>query len=192
MRNLGIVAMLAGTGCSLAMVRGAPSPLPTEGEIPCSSSYAMPIVDTTIAVVAIATGLALLASRDRDDRLGDQAPFAVVLTGATFGVSGINGFTKVANCRELRADARVDRADRALHDSDVQLRQRRERAWQLTKDAAAAARDGDCVTVKGLDLLVREIDREFHETVFLRDRGIAFCMAASTTDLKTTPTDLIP
>lgn len=65
-------------------------------------------------------------------------------------------------------------------------RARRERAWALTQSAKAAARDGDCATVRKLEAQVRATDAEFHDQVFIRDRafirdvGIAACLPEPT------------
>jgi hypothetical protein len=55
----------------------------------------------------------------------------------------------------------------------------RESAWSVTKRAAAAARAADCATVKAADARVRELDADFHATVFVRDVAIARCLDAS-------------
>jgi hypothetical protein len=57
-------------------------------------------------------------------------------------------------------------------------RQARDRAWQLTKTAAAAARAGDCAQVATLDVEIGRLDLEFHHTVFARDAAIARCLRA--------------
>lgn len=54
----------------------------------------------------------------------------------------------------------------------------RERAWTLSKEASAAARTGDCTGVEARAIQIREIDRDFHDTVFLRDVAIKRCMDA--------------
>jgi hypothetical protein len=59
----------------------------------------------------------------------------------------------------------------------VRTPDRRDEAWELTKLAAAAARDGKCDLVCVNDRIVREIDFEFHEVVFMRDVAIARCLA---------------
>ncbi|HEY5947453.1 MAG TPA: hypothetical protein VIV40_18245 [Kofleriaceae bacterium] len=59
---------------------------------------------------------------------------------------------------------------------------RRERnraaAWELTKQAAGAARDQDCTQVQAIDPRVRDLDVEFHVSVFMRDVAIQRCLRA--------------
>ncbi len=55
---------------------------------------------------------------------------------------------------------------------------RRDEAWELTKLAASAARAGDCALVSVQNRIVRDIDPEFHEVVFVRDVAIARCLAS--------------
>jgi hypothetical protein len=63
---------------------------------------------------------------------------------------------------------------------DPSIQQRatqRDQAWQLTQQAANAARANDCATVAQLDVDVRQLDADLHATVFLRDVAIERCLA---------------
>ena len=57
---------------------------------------------------------------------------------------------------------------------------RRERnratAWELTKQAAGAAREQDCTQVQAIDPRVRDLDTDFHVSVFMRDVAIQRCL----------------
>ena len=52
-----------------------------------------------------------------------------------------------------------------------------ERVWGMTREAAAAARAHDCAKVKAMDVDVRALDLEFHDTVFAREAAISVCLA---------------
>jgi hypothetical protein len=52
---------------------------------------------------------------------------------------------------------------------------RRNDAWDRTKEAQAAARLGDCTTVKSLAIQVKALNEDFYWTVFARDAAIARC-----------------
>ena len=57
---------------------------------------------------------------------------------------------------------------------------RRERhraaAWDLTTQAAGAARIQDCTQVQAIAPRVRELDGDFHLSVFMRDAAIQRCL----------------
>jgi len=57
---------------------------------------------------------------------------------------------------------------------------RRERnraaAWELTQQAATAARDEDCTQVQAIAPRVRDLDTDFHLVVFMRDVAIQRCL----------------
>ena len=105
------------------------------------------------------------------------------------------------DCAEARSlESAIDDADPRVHDTvylrdpaiarclaparratALSIQQRREHAWSgtsVTKDAAAAARAADCATVTKLEVQVREIDLDFHDTVFTRNIAIARCLAS--------------
>ena len=60
------------------------------------------------------------------------------------------------------------------------LMTRRERnqaaAWEMTKQAAEAARIQDCTQVQAIAPRVRDLDQDFHVTVFMRDVAIQRCL----------------
>jgi hypothetical protein len=60
----------------------------------------------------------------------------------------------------------------------TQTRRERNRAaaWELTKQAALAARSEDCTQVQAIAPRVRDLDVDFHLSVFLRDVAIVHCM----------------
>jgi hypothetical protein len=54
----------------------------------------------------------------------------------------------------------------------------RPEAWELTKRAQAAARAGDCATVRELSPQIRDLDAGVHGVVFMRDAAVEKCMFA--------------
>jgi hypothetical protein len=58
----------------------------------------------------------------------------------------------------------------------IELHRADERAWQLTRKAAAAARAGDCTTARAIASDVRALDEDFYTTVFARDAAISRCV----------------
>jgi hypothetical protein len=70
---------------------------------------------------------------------------------------------------------------RANEDHGPQLTRRernRATAWELTKQAAGAAREEDCTQVQAIAPRVRELDLDFHASVFMRDVAIQRCLRA--------------
>lgn len=53
---------------------------------------------------------------------------------------------------------------------------RRAEAWELTKQAGVAAREQDCTQVEAIDPRVRDLDQDFHVSVFMRDVAIQRCL----------------
>ena len=52
---------------------------------------------------------------------------------------------------------------------------------QLLRSARNAAGRGDCATVVEIDIQMRKIDADFHDTVFVRDAALARCLAPNAT-----------
>ncbi|MDB4957025.1 MAG: hypothetical protein JWO36_4594 [Myxococcales bacterium] len=90
-------------------------------------------------------------------------------------IFGIHDWFKERHDEEERV-AR-DQAERQVASERAQRMVTRERAWRLTQTAAAAARAGDCATVKALDTRVAELEFGFHDVVFARDVAISACLA---------------
>jgi hypothetical protein len=73
----------------------------------------------------------------------------------------------------ISTDGRVDED----HGPTMTRRERqRAAAWELTKQAADAARGQDCTQVQAIAPRVRELDQDFHVSVFLRDVAIQRCL----------------
>ena len=49
-------------------------------------------------------------------------------------------------------------------------------AWELTKQAATAAREQDCTQVQAIGPRVFDLDHDFHKVVFMRDVAIQRCL----------------
>jgi hypothetical protein len=64
------------------------------------------------------------------------------------------------------------------HEGPTMTRRERNRAtaWELTKQAEDAARDQDCTQVQAIAPRVRELDLDFHVSVFMRDVAIQRCL----------------
>jgi uncharacterized membrane protein YgdD (TMEM256/DUF423 family) len=67
--------------------------------------------------------------------------------------------------------------------------QARGEAWQLSKAAFLAARQGNCAKVQELSTLIRELDWDMHLTVFLRDAAVQKCVVAA--DLENLPPERV-
>lgn len=71
--------------------------------------------------------------------------------------------------------------DSEVHHEAAPQPTRRERqraaAWELTKQAADAARADDCTQVQAIAPRVRELDAEFYVSVFVRDVAITRCLS---------------
>jgi len=63
------------------------------------------------------------------------------------------------------------------HGPTLTLHERnRAAAWELTKQAETAARSRDCTQVQAIDPRVRDLDADFHVSVFMRDVAIQRCL----------------
>ncbi|HEU0033799.1 MAG TPA: hypothetical protein VFQ53_24395 [Kofleriaceae bacterium] len=105
-----------------------------------------------------------------DNDLGSLVSAVMLLGGLAHAVSAAHGREGVAHCEALRA-----REAAAAHAST----ERRAEAWRLTKLAIDAAAHDDCAVVKQQDARVRELDPDFHATVFARNVALQRCLEAA-------------
>jgi hypothetical protein len=120
-----ILVMGLATGCSWGAVTPPPVNLPESGPIECTESNAVPIVDTTGAIVGFGIavlGTAALASANQTcsgqdafcgvgqsaaTGVGVAALVAGIVTGAVYLSSATYGFSSTARCRAIRASAQT-------------------------------------------------------------------------------------
>lgn len=137
----------------------------------CTNHYTAPIVDVGLFAATATTTIAVSAQHAYNEctALGCVALPLAVVTMIVLPIAALHGFEVVHRCRTEQAYiARMDRQERRAAD--------RHRAWNLTKEAAAAARTGDCARVRRTSPVVQGLDGEFHSAVFARDVAIASCL----------------
>ena len=77
--------------------------------------------------------------------------------------------------KEPPKEIRVSRGSADPDPAATTAQQTRDRAWQLTRQAQAAARANECAKVTELSAQVGALDREFYASVFLQDVAIQHC-----------------
>jgi hypothetical protein len=92
---------LATSGCSLMFVDGPP-PRPRRPDFDCSSNYAMPTLDTGLALLGLAFA-AIGRSGASSSLSSHELPLLAV--SATFLFSGVDGYQEVYACREALEEA---------------------------------------------------------------------------------------
>lgn len=94
---------------------------------------------------------------------------ALITVGAVFVPVALLGALLFVGTDHLVADR--------PHGPTLTRRERHRRAaWELTKQAADAARSRDCTQVQAIAPRVRDLDHEFHVTVFMGDVAIQRCL----------------
>ena len=131
---------------------------------------------------------------NEDVKQDDATPELLAGAALLAFASSLYGFAAIGQCRgRSRAlameDDRAASAQEARDEADVARRRREQKAaaWELTERAKAAARAGDCATVKAIDAQVRDLDAALHATVFVSDAAIASCLADPTAPLAPIP-----
>lgn len=118
-------------------------------------------VSTGVGLVGIlATGTAAVVLPSQEDALTTAgiAFVPVAVLGALLYVSTASGASK----ETAPALTRKERHQLA--------------AWELTKQAATAARQRDCTQVQAIAPRVFDLDHDFHMVVFMRDVAIQRCL----------------
>lgn len=99
---LSLVLLVATSGCSIVLVK--PMHVTPSGEIACTRSYTVPLVDAAGAVAGLGTPLLLAAIRDRQrDQLNVPLSLGLAVTGVVYAISTVIGVTRVNRCRRLQA-----------------------------------------------------------------------------------------
>jgi hypothetical protein len=176
MGRIWFAASLATCACVGNMVR-APKQIPADGVVTCTDSMETPITATVVAVAsagAIAIALTHMAGTI------DTGGVIWLPVLSSFGIQSLfaagEGYARARECSDAK-----ERGAQLAGRNDARAKARAD-AGTLWKRGASAARADDCATVRELDPQIRELDVEFHDVVFVRDVGIARCLAAATTD----------
>jgi hypothetical protein len=177
------VIVISLSGCSLITVRSPQSTVPPSH---ASCSLAPPIVDASVTVLSgffAAVGLAVAHSSEvTPNGNSDDAVAALLAASAGFLLSTIYGAHEYGVCQSFNREqdeqlARDHRDEEQRRDAAARdAAQHHDRAWQLTQQAEAAARTADCASVHTLEPQVLALDRDMHDTVFVRDASIAHCL----------------
>lgn len=174
--KLWIACVLVLAACSFTGVESPRWVAP--GRVECHADIGVPTVDALVAVGSLSALIALHARWQSEDGLDaylDRDGMILLGTlGALSAAAALYGFHEVGRCE--RAQEALRARQLAASEQARARRAAREAAWQATKQAAAAARAGDCTTVARLDTDVHALDAVFHETVFVRDVAIAHCL----------------
>ncbi|HEY5950187.1 MAG TPA: hypothetical protein VIV40_32045, partial [Kofleriaceae bacterium] len=137
-------------GCSMFFT-SSPEP-----EKPCNTSEAAPIADGAFAgLYAVGAVAAIQESATGSDETA--AAILSVAAGALFAASAVHGFNNIGQCRRHQQELYDDQQAEAARPVATPTRVKSD-AWQLTQQAATAARAGDCASVAAIDEVVRNMD----------------------------------
>ncbi len=128
-------------------------------------------VATGVAITGIGIGMRTEAFGHG----GDTDPKDVAFIPLTIGLAIL--IPSLAMLLSEKPEPKPKADDAPKPDPAAQQREQTQaKAWDLTKQAAAAARAGDCPTAVRLDGEVRALDADFYASVTARDAAIARCL----------------
>jgi len=159
------------SGCSFVGTAFAPKPSPSV-RAECRADAARDISMALFSFGVIGIGI---WDQVEGNPIGKGAWFIVpgALGAMAFTTSAIYGAVHGSTCVIVKRPPPAEQ----VADQRARVREHAQAvAWAATKQAAAAARAGDCATVTKLDGEVRATDADFHATVFMRDVAIARCL----------------
>lgn len=119
--------------------------------------------------IATAAGLVGMLVAGTTASIAHSHADAIMTAGLVFvPVAVLGAFVYIATDKQ---------ANEREHVPTMTRRERRRiEAWELTKQAEVAARDSDCSQVEAINPRVRDLDQDFHITVFMRDAAILRCL----------------
>jgi len=193
-----VVAMLS--GCSFIGVRG-----PSSTKLDCTDDFALPVFDTVIFAAATAAAVSVFYASATakpctgECIMGDLASgyaqvvgIPTALLALLYGTSAASGYSRVAQCNSSKQEHQRRDEYLKLTPQERAARQREAEARRLHLESASEASAGNCAVVRGRDMQVRELDAEYHATVFLRDLAIKRCLDAAAPAPVTAPAPATP
>ncbi len=176
MKKLIALVLVATAGCSYFNVTGPRTTAPPqEEELDCTEESKVPEFDIGGAIGAALLGT-LGCYRLHDAHADGLFMCPLLLVGALDGVSAAYGYRDMRRCKEAKA-YQDDMRKRGLQEVETRrMIEIRQEAHDLTEQAAADARDDDCVGVWEIQNTLMKLDEEFYRTVFLANIAIRRCL----------------
>lgn len=171
------------------MTLRSPSVPSNNDPVECIASRETLVFDTIAAGLALGFGIYLgleLHEASKVEREGGSdtpvklmflfVDLPILVTGVGAAGSVGYGYWQTSQCADAKRAQEL-----ARQEAEGKRRYWTERARTQTREAAQAARNGDCATVRRLAVEVRSTDGVVYAAAFVRDVAIASCLAQSDT-----------
>jgi hypothetical protein len=181
-----VIVVVMMSGCSFIGVRG-----PSSRKLDCTDDFALPVFDTVIFAAATAAAVSVFYASATakpctgECIMGDLASgyaqvvgIPTALLAMLYGTSAASGYSTVAQCNSSKQEHQRRDEYLKLTPQERAARQREAETRRLHLEAVKEASAGNCAVVRGRDMQVRELNAEYHATVFLRDVAIKRCLDA--------------